>query len=252
MSVIDQLRAELRLFKLPRFAAQYMQVIPEDRVEIRLITRPENYLNQELLIFITYAIVPAVDGYAVFDVSKAISEWMSRNNNATAGEMELDVLIRSPEAIRHGPTFEPSVQFSLEERTSQLVLTLYEYERKRRAAIDPVYATENPRKCEFQCCWRPLVVNFKRDYNWTWISHPESIEFNYCRGECPQGWAVDGYHSRLLDIHRQNILDENPTAAPEPCCIPDKYEKQLFVFNNRNNTEFVWVEDAIVKACICR
>ena len=221
-------------------------------MEVRLIIRPENYLDQELPIFVTYEMVTALDGYVVFDVSKAVTEWISRNDNALTGEMELDVLIRSPEPILNGPTFEPSVQFSLEDKTSQLVLTVYEDERERRSAIDPEYATENPRRCEFQCCWRPFVVNFKRDYNWTWIREPESIEFNYCSGECPQGWAVDGYHSRLLDIHRQHVLNENPTAAPEPCCIPDSYEERTFILNYRNGTHVYLIEDAVVTSCICR
>ena len=63
---------------------------------------------------------------------------------------------------------------------------------------------------------------------------------------------MDGEHLRLLiirlSIHRRNILDENPTAAPEPCCVPDSYKGQLFVLNIKNRNEMIWpwIDDAIV------
>lgn len=223
----------------------------EDRVEVRLIVRPEHYLNQELRIFITHQLLTPTDGYAVFDVSIAIKEWLKRNDGLS-GELELDVWIRSPEVIQIGHAYEPAIQFSLHEQTTQLILTVYEEDKSRRQAITAGYATNNPAKCEFQCCWHPLVVNFRRDYNWTWITEPESIEFNFCSGSCPQNWALEGQHVRLLDIHRRRVLDENPTAAPEPCCVPDSYRKQLFVLNIKNKTEMVWVDDAVVDSCICR
>ena len=253
-NIIEDLKAELRLFVEPR--REVPQITSElskweDRVEIRLIVRPENYLNQELPIFITHQLLPPTKGYVVFDVSKSIKEWLNRNDGLS-GELELEVLIRSPEAIRYGPTFEPSIQFSEQESTTQLVLTVYESDKAKRGAITPGYAVNNEVKCSFQCCWRPLVVNFRRDYNWTWITQPESIEFNYCSGACPTNWAVDGVHTRLLEIHRKRVLDENPTASPEPCCVPDSYEKELFVLNYNNRTQMVWVEDAKVTSCICR
>ena len=229
------------------------QGIIEDRVQIRLIERPENYYNQELLIFITHQDLKADNGYAIFNISKAITEWVKRRN-ALSGEMELEVLIHYPDNTPYGSTFEPGIQFPLDKQSVQLVLTVYDEEKEveKRAAVTSVYSTNNPERCKFQCCWRELSVNFRRDYNWTWITQPETIEFNYCSGECPQNWAVDGQHVRLLNIHRRRVLDENPTAAPEPCCVPDSYKKELFVLNIRNKTEMVWVEDAIVTSCVCR
>lgn len=254
-NIVDDLQAELRLFKIPRVDSRWASTTPEDRVEIRLIQRPEHYLNQELPIFITYKLLAPTDGYAVFNVTKAIMEWISRNHGLS-GELELDVLIRSPEAIRYGPMFEPKIQFSLGKQTTQLVLTVYDDEgtesRRKRFTVTPEYAVNNPKKCKFRCCWRPLIVNFRRDYNWTWITQPKSIEFNYCSGECPEEWAVEEQHSRLLDRYRDRILDNNPTAAPEPCCVPDSYKKELFVLNIRNKTEFLWIEDAIITSCVCR
>lgn len=253
-NVVDYLNAELRLFKQPRIGVVHSRRtrgISEDRVEIRLIERPENYYNQELPIFITSEILTPENGYAVFNISKAITVWVERNN-VLSGVLELDVLIRCPEAIRHGPTFEPSIQFSVDKQTTQLVLTVYEEDREKRSPVTPDFSVNNPTKCEFQCCWRPLVVNFRRDYNWTWITQPESIEFNYCSGECPLGWAVDGDHIRFLDIYKRRVLEENPTAAPEPCCVPDSYKKELFVLNVKNRTEMVWIDDAVVTSCVCR
>lgn len=255
-NVIDYIQAELRLLKLPQFqviSSRVAQGIMEDRVEIRLIERPKNYLNQDLLIFITHQDLKVDNGYAVFNVSRAITKWLERRDGLS-GEMELEVLIRHPENAPYGSTFEPGVQFSLDKQSTQLVLTVYNEEENvvKRAAVTATYSTNNPSRCEFQCCWRPLSVNFKRDYNWTWITQPETIEFNYCSGECPQNWAVDGEHVRLLSIHRRNVLDENPTAAPEPCCVPDSYRKQLFVLNIKNRTDLVWVDDAVVTSCVCR
>ena len=114
-NIVEDLKAELRLFKIPRVDDWLARGAPEDRVEIRLIQRPENYLNQELLIFITYQLLEPTDGYAVFNVTKAIVEWVSRNHGLS-GELELDVLIRSPEAIRYGSMFEPKIQFSVDHR----------------------------------------------------------------------------------------------------------------------------------------
>ena len=251
-TVIDYLQAELRLPRLPQFQvidSRRDQGTMEDRVEIRLIERPEHYLNQELPIFITYELLKAEHGHAVFNVSKAITEWIKRRNSLS-GEMELDVLIRHPE---YGSTFEPLVQFFLDKQATQLVLTVYnEEELAKRAAITATYSTNNPSRCEFQCCWHPLSVNFRRDYNWTWITSPETIEFNYCSGDCPQNWAVDGEHVRLLSIHRRKVLENNPTAAPKPCCVPDSYKKELFALNIKNKTQMVWVDDAIVTSCVCR
>ena len=253
-NVVDDLKAELRLFKVPRVESWWAREALKDRVEIRLIQRPEHYLNQELLIFITYQLLEPSEGYAVFNVTKAIMEWVSRNHGLS-GELELDVLIRSPEAIYYGPTFEPKIQFSVDTQTTQLVLTVYDdksSEKRKRFVVTPEYAVNNPIKCAFRCCWHPLIVNFRRDYNWTWITEPESVEFNYCRGACPEEWAVEKQHTRLLDRHRQRILADNPTGAPKPCCVPDSYKKEFFVLNLRNKTEFLWIEDAIVTSCVCR
>lgn len=255
-NVIDYLQAELRLLKLPQFQvinSRMAQGIMEDHVEIRLIERPENYLNQDLLIFITHQNLKVDHGYAVFNVSRAITKWVKRRNSLS-GEMELEVFIRHPEGAPYGSIFEPGVQFSLDKQSVQLVLTVYNEEENdvKRAAVTAPYAANNPERCAFQCCWRSLSVNFRRDYNWTWITHPETVEFNYCSGECPLNWAIDGEHVRLLSIHRRNVLDENPTAAPEPCCVPDSYREQVFMLNIKNRTEVVWVDDAIVTSCVCR
>ena len=255
-NVIDYLQAELRLLKLPQFqviSSRVAQGIVEDRVEIRLIERPKNYFNQDLLIFITHQDLKVDYGYAVFNITRAITKWVERRNSLS-GEMELEVLIRHPDGAPYGSTFEPGVQFSKDNQSIQLVLTVYDEEGNnvKRAAVTATYSTENKERCKFQCCWRPLIVNFRRDYNWTWITQPETIEFNYCSGACPLNWAVDGEHVRLLSIHRRHVLDENPTAAPEPCCVPDSYRKELFVLNIKNRTEMVWVDDAIVTSCVCR
>ena len=254
-NVIDDLQAELRLLKLPQFQvidSRMAQGITEDRVEIRLIERPENYLGQDLLIFITHQNLKVDHGYAVFNVSRAITKWVQRRNSLS-GDMELEVIIRHPDAP-YGSKFEPGVQFPTDNQSTQLVLTVYneEHSDTKRATVTAAYSTNNPSRCAFQCCWRNLTVNFRRDYNWTWITSPETMEFNYCSGECPQNWALDGDHLRLLSIHRRNILDDNPTAAPEPCCVPDSYKRQLFVLNIKNRNEMVWVDDAIVKSCVCR
>lgn len=226
--------------------------ILEDRVEIRLIERPDNYFNQELLIFITHQNLKPDNEYVVFNVSKAIREWVKRRDGLS-GEMELEVLIRYPTSATYGSIFEPGIQFSLDKQATQLVMTVYDDEGiAKRAAITATMSANNPEMCQFHCCWHPLVVNFRRDYNWTWIIQPESIEFNYCSGACPQNWALHGHHVRFLGIHRQRVLDENPTAAPEPCCVPDSYKKQLFVVNKENKSEVVWIDDAIVTSCVCR
>lgn len=244
--------AEFRFFKAKRQGFKHEDIHhPNDRVEVYSITRPNNYYGAELRQFITALfITPDKDGYAVFNVSEVFDSWIYHNPNRI-GELELEVWIRCPEALKSGVMFTPNIQFIADNTTAQLVLTSFSEEdsdqvEKRAIRFRPGFCEENPNA--FQCCLRPLEINFQRDFNWTWVIEPRSISINYCKGSCPHNWNFYNRHSDLITLLRLN----NPAAAPEPCCVANRFERKVVLVHIEGEDVLHNLDDVAVKSCVCR
>ena len=248
----DIIKAEFRFYKTRRSGFRFEQMHHlSDRVEVYLITRPENYYESELREFITALFfTPETDGYSVFNVSEALDSWLNQNPSKD-GEMELEVWIRCPEALQSGVMFSPNIQFVTDNSTTQLVITGLSEEyadqiNRRATRYRPGYCEDNP--TAYQCCLRPLEIDFERDFNWTWILQPKSIPFNYCKGSCPLNWNFYSRHSDLITLLRLN----NPTAAPEPCCVANSYERKTILAHLEGKNHLHNLDDVVVKSCVCR
>lgn len=120
--------AELRMYKKPS-SYQPNAITSEERVEVYLVTYPDNFYGLDLPLFMTAkSISSGTDGFAVFDVKPTISdpEWISLDESNFAREIELKVLIRCPESTNAGIPLLPSIEFDVQTHAStQLVVTTY-------------------------------------------------------------------------------------------------------------------------------
>ena len=227
-----------------------------DRVEVFLITTPDNYHGQEKHSHIDGHFIDAAEGYINFDVTDIIkNKWSDLFDSETKGQITLDVLFRCPEAL-NDIGFVPNVQFKRDPSTIQFVITTYQQEvrelgarRKKqiRRTINTEYCRSNPETPK--CCFRELEVNFRRDLNITWVVDPESFSPNFCSGECPSTWGHSNEHSWFVSL----LLRYNPTASPTPCCVPNSYAPfEMLTVNGTGHMEILILEDLQVKSCICR
>lgn len=218
-------------------------------MEVYYITRPDNYYGSELRQFVTGLFTtPDKDKYVSFNVTDAIISWIY-DHPKKIGELELEVWIRCPEGLKSGVMFMPNIQFSADNSTTQLVLSGFEEERldkRSNERFTTEYCEQNP--TAHQCCLRPLEINFERDLNWTWILEPKSIPFNYCKGSCPHNWNFFSRHSETITQLRRN----NPTAAPEPCCVANSYANRTILTRLEGKDSIHELVDIVVKSCVCK
>ena len=247
-------KAELRLYKRPRPRESHHD-ITEERVDLAIIKHPEDfgqkYWGEELVQTVSsQSITSDSEGYVIFNATYAIQIWLEWDETNLFREIELEVRIRCPESMFMQVT--PSIEFDLENnKTTQLVIQYYQQrknskKRQIRDDIDSEYCLSHPN--EFRCCLRPLEINFERDFNWRWIIQPKSIPVNYCEGICPYNWGHYGYHSVFQELLRRR----NPTAAPVPCCAPNKFKPLMIQFVVNGSIFIHALPDVQVLACICR
>ena len=228
-----------------------------DRVDVRLITKPENYNGEEKHVHVTvgYLDVDHTGGMAVFNVTEAIIGWLNSPPHSVShiGELELDIRLGCPQPLTNGNTFVPNYQFfENSDKDGMLILTTYQEKntsqnaRRKRQDINTnlTFCNEN----QFDCCLKPFRINFSRDLNWTWIIRPREIAFNYCKGECP---IIDGYSTGNAQFLHQ-LRSRNPTAAPEPCCAANSFaDIPVTVLINGNYSDRNLV-DVVATSCLCR
>lgn len=240
-----------------------------DRVDITFFYYPENYHDGEgVPEFITSEFIDpsSTSGLTVFNVTKAITSWLGVTDNAIShqGEIEFRISIRCPQPLAEGIGFIPNSQFfENSHNDGQLVITTYEGRntgeggnRKKRSSGrseveqdqgELVFCAED----RFECCLERLTINFKCDFNWTWVIRPQEIAFNYCRGECAVRFGAVNEHSQLLEIYRSRVL-KNPTAAPEPCCVPNSYASVPLGINLGGVHSIKLLDDIVATSCVCR
>ena len=236
--------AELRLLKRPRTRPNSQPTIGigEERVELYLISRPNNFFGGEFPEFITAQQVSSdTEGLVVLDILDVIKKWVEFDSTNFARLLELEVVIRSVELIETGMHYQPELEFVFNE-TTQVVITTYKdrlSSRRKKRANDAESCMQERRHT---CCVRPLEINFREDFGWHWVIYPRTIKINYCEGLCP--FSLQNYHSLILAL--------NPTSSPTPCCVPVVFEPINFlIFVNRTAVNEI-LEDVKVNSCSCR
>lgn len=244
--------AELRLYK--EHITSSVDTEESIRVEVYVITYPQlDYYDETLPQFVSATYVSLDrEGFITFNMTSAIEDWLTRYSSI--GSLELSIRIRYPEAIDGETQFLPSVGFAVENNrtTPQFIVNTYEHEsnRQRRQSpssrISTPYCLSHPN--ERRCCLRSLEINFRRDFNWSWIIEPQSFFANYCEGLCPRYWGHSGEHSWFLSIY----LESNPTGAAEPCCVPDRFIPLPLLALYDSKPIMYSLDDVRVDSCICR
>lgn len=252
--------AQLRL-KKSRFIASNGNGVTEDQVDLTFIMDLEDDLNygEPYRRFVTSERLGADSKSEIltFNVSKALEWWLDFSTGNKTGDITFEIHIRCSRTLQNGALYTPNFQFFTEsDKDARLVITTYQRKdvpggngRKKRSAPSRGVTFCNPNQIE--CCLNELEIDFKRDFNWTWILRPKRIEFNYCSGECPLRWGHSTRHSQLLEEFRSRV-QKNPAAAAEPCCVPNTYlSVTLAIFLNGVH-RLDLLEDIVATSCACR
>lgn len=222
-----------------------------ERIELHLVVRPERHGDKEYydvarLQFLTHKHVATnVEGFVVFDISCGIEKWIEINELNLKREIELDVVVSPYGRPDPNAPFQPYIQFdvSVDGTTTQLLVPVTE----NREALRKKRMSSRRDECEDNCCLRPLTIHFERDFGWSWIRSPEQFQANYCEGLCPTSLGSTT-HTLLLSY----FIDQNPTAAPSPCCVPNVLEPLVLLIAMNGTLQRYVLEDMTVKSCVCR
>ena len=232
----------------------------DDRMDVKLITRPDNYFGEDYKRFITFMTLPAnsIDGRLTINVTEAIG-WVLELTSGNSIEIKFEMHIRCSQTLPEGTTFIPNFQLFSGSNSRAALLTISTLQstpsftnvRRRKRGFDInsqlTFCTAN----QLECCLNRLEINFERDFNWTWVIKPKQIAFNYCSGECPLRWGTETRHSQFLELYR-SMVKKNPAAAAEPCCVPNRYlSVNLAVFLEGEHSMNL-LEDIIATSCACR
>lgn len=198
------------------------------------------------------------DGYVSFNITTALKQWQDWMDEER-GMFYLEVKVEDLQTANDNGDLvfqSPAVEIvyaDIEGRystTTQLVLRAFSnniLRRKRQGQEGYNYHSCSSVGSK-SCCKRTLVLDFRRDLNWTWIIRPRKLNANFCSGLCSIDAPTATYHTLLNMISRQN----NPTGSPAPCCVPDKFAPVPLLIFNLTTIELVTVDDISIDSCICR
>ena len=111
-------------------------------------------------------------------------------------------------------------------------------DRNRRAT--PKLCSENPQGC----CMEPLHVDFAKDFNWTWIIHPRTLDTFYCAGDCSLGQSAP-------DNNYVHLLQQKGLT---PCCGVRKSKDLSIIYRHQEENDIIIqgeLEGLIVTECGC-
>lgn len=242
---------------------------PLETVEIyrvlQIAGRDGNMISHSVLIG-SKLVSSESDGYEQFDVTEVVREWMKTAE--LLSDLQLKVVVRTPESIETGKSFLPSIEFDVPgftvkgEKNAQLVISILREEeirnsdaqnstarrRKRNThnGVKKQYCFEN--RDEANCCVRELEIDFHRDLGWNWVLAPNSFQTNYCQGLCPYFWPSATQSTSFLMQLRQT----NPTSAPEPCCVANSFKPLTLLMVINGRILLNELPDMRVESCICR
>lgn len=211
------------------------------------------------------------DGYVSVNITEGIREWL-RTSSSQETSLDLSIHVDTPQVASTRQPFPAAIVFDMpnQHRRDQhdaqlLVERLNErervganripdslYHRRKRQTVQGIseeYCLNHPN--ETNCCVRELSVNFHRDLGWDWVLYPEEFKPNYCNGQCVEPlWPKATASTRFL----MQLRESNPTAAPEPCCVPHKLRSLKVLMRREDNDDVLYYEipDMITDSCICR
>ena len=192
-------------------------------------------------------------GFRDFDLTSNMKEWLASGHR---GPLNLEVSVycfapscttvnkegKSPKAIQF---LSDRVHRERAPRivvTSQNPLEALRYRNRRQSEGGVAHCIVN----QTVCCLRPLIINFQRDLNFTFIVRPDQYEANFCEGVCPIAPGGALMTPRLFQF--LNIL--NPGTAP--CCTPNVYHDFPVVIRMGDGTErLVDLRQVQVTSCRC-
>ncbi len=250
----DVTEADLRLYKL---VVDDSSAVAEERVDIyNWLPGGENYYGESQKIHAVAGNVKTdKDGYTIFNAAEAINTWKVKTPSLK-GELILQVEIRTG---IEGFSLPPKIQFASDNATTQLVIRTILNEPETRSMYDPTEVDSlHKRNAEsyntgiIDCALQPLSINFREDFNWNWVLHPEVLTLNYCKGLCGRANA-ENQHSEFL-ARRATILS-NPVGASEPCCVPNSFESatlSLAPLFGPDGTHLEKLDKITITSCICR
>ena len=105
-----------------------------------------------------------------------------------------------------------------------LILQIHDSQRNRHKRTTQVCSQESDNE-DNHCCMWPLIVDFARDYNWTFIIYPPLFRPNYCAGDCSLG----------------NMMPEKPydhimqQSGISPCCSPQQMGTLELLYLNKDD-----------------
>ena len=205
------------------------------------------------------------EGYVSFDLTEGVKEWLKKSAS-NENSLDLSIHVDTPEIADTREPFPAAITFDVpsddegdEHNARLLVQRLNDIERtepqdelfrrRKRQTVEGVnseYCFNNPN--ETNCCIRKVSVNFHEDLGWDFVLHPESFEPNYCNGQCVDRlWPKATTSTRFLS----QLRESNPTAAPEPCCVPHEMRSLSILVIVDGVVSRQTIPNMITESCIC-
>ncbi len=232
--------------------------ITDERIDIYSVySNVDNYYDEDLKFHATAGNVKTdKDGYTIFNIADAIEDWKEKTPSLK-GELIFQVEIRTKD--KEGFSLPPKIQYASDNATTQLVIrtlldkpVLNSTEHERVSELYKRNAETTQDNTEISdCALQSLVLDFRADYNWTWILHPDTLTLNYCSGICGRVNA-ENLHTEYLAT-RAAVLS-NPVGASEPCCIPNSFESATLslAVPGPEISKLEKVERLTITSCVCR
>lgn len=264
----------LQLYKRKADSATYNDYIrgmnPVETVKVFRVVKKYSDNGQWIKKHVLLAVknVPSEDeGFVSFNITSGIKDWLQQQQQQYQSQMDLElaVLIDTPQSVDTGATFPSAIIFDIPSPTNKdaknarlLVERLNEKERldsilKRRRKrqqtnnIDNDHCFNNTN--ETNCCIKELTVDFHEDLGMDWIIFPHTFTPNYCKGQCVDpNWPTATNSTYYLIKLRQS----NPTAAPEPCCVAHDLQPLTVLMALNGKVVVEAIPGMITNSCICR
>lgn len=243
---------------------------PVENVKVYRVLRNYAYgESRKNYILLASKNIPSEDeGLVAFNITGGVKDWLQEAQPETS--LELTVHVDTPELVDTGLSLPPAIVFDvpsgpgpkgehngpksehnahlLVERLNKREVIESNHLRSKRQLIEGV-SREHCINEETNCCIKDLTVNFQRDLGWDWILYPHSFKPNYCKGECN---SLNSPRATKSTEFLMLLRASNPTAAAEPCCVPQKTRSLTVLMRINEVTSLHSFPNMIVDSCICR
>ena len=96
---------------------------------------------------------------------------------------------------------------------------------------------------EKACHLDSLVIDFQRDFNYSFILFPRTVDIGACVGSCS---------AARINNHYDLLRKLTGKKAEEPCCVPTKFEPVVLATSINSNMRLNTVDNLKVSKCGCR